>query len=97
MLGLMPLLLRMVRRGSEKPAATPASRLPAGLHLPLPVTPRECWLFGLVALSTGICEEVVFRGCPLNALHSVHTEYWTLVALAAIFGAIFTRESRESL
>jgi hypothetical protein len=70
---------------------------PAGLHLPLPVTPRECWLFGLVAFSTGICEEVVFRGCPLNALHSVHAEYWTLVALAAIFGAIFTRESRESL
>ena len=34
----------------------------------LPVTSRERWLFVLVSLSAGICEELVFRGFLLRAL-----------------------------
>jgi membrane protease YdiL (CAAX protease family) len=34
----------------------------------LPVTPRERWLFVLVSISAGICEEIVFRGFLLRAL-----------------------------
>lgn len=88
MLVLMPLLLHMLRRGAKKPEPAPTSRLLPDFSYLLPVTARERWLFALVAVSAGICEELVFRGWLLNALHSIHAESWTLVALAAaIFGA----------
>jgi uncharacterized protein len=88
MLALTPLLLRMVRRRSEKTVAAATSRFLPDFSYLLPVTPRERWLFALVAISAGICEELVFRGWLLNALHSIHAENWTLVVLAAaIFGA----------
>lgn len=35
----------------------------------VPATTRERWLFAAVALSAGICEEIVYRGWLLFALH----------------------------
>ena len=88
MLALMPFLLRILRNRSDKTVAVPTSRFLPDFSYLLPVTPRERWLFAFVAISAGICEELVFRGWLLNALHSLHAENWTLVALAAaIFGA----------
>jgi membrane protease YdiL (CAAX protease family) len=50
----------------------------------LPATPRERFLFAAVAISAGVCEEVVFRGWLLCTLHNVvGLKGTTLVLIAA--------------
>ena len=87
------LVLLALRRSRQHPAES--RQLPAYLRkiLPdfsalIPTTIRERWLFALVAISAGICEEVVFRGWLLDALHGpVGLEGGTLVlAAASLFG-----------
>jgi membrane protease YdiL (CAAX protease family) len=82
------------RRGNRRgavPAAKPAgwrSRMMPDFSALIPVTGRERIFFAALAVSAGICEEVVFRGWLLATLHSVLGLNGTaLVALAAaIFG-----------
>lgn len=54
----------------------------------LPSTMQERWLWALVAISAGICEEVVFRGWLLSMLHrEIGLSGVALIAVAsAIFG-----------
>lgn len=54
----------------------------------LPTTARERWLFAAVALSAGICEEVVYRGWLLFALHREFALAGStaLLAAAVLFG-----------
>ena len=54
----------------------------------MPATPRERWLFAGVALSAGICEEIVYRGWLLFALHRelALTGSAALVVAAVLFG-----------
>ena len=56
----------------------------------LPRSTGERWLFALVAVSAGICEEVVFRGWVLTSLHSFFHFYgWPLVLIGSgVFGAL---------
>jgi membrane protease YdiL (CAAX protease family) len=50
----------------------------------LPTEPRERFLFAAVAISAGVCEEVVFRGWLLCTLHNVlGLQGTTLVLVAA--------------
>ncbi len=53
----------------------------------LPSTPQERWLWTLVAISAGICEEVLFRGWLLSMLHGQLG--LSGVALIAVASAIF--------
>jgi len=54
----------------------------------IPTSARERWLFAAVALSAGICEEVVYRGWLLFALHREFalTGAAALLAAAVLFG-----------
>ena len=54
----------------------------------LPSTAQERWLWALVAVSAGICEEVVFRGWLLSALHGEAglRGIALIVVASAIFG-----------
>jgi len=54
----------------------------------LPSTVQERWLWALVAVSAGICEEVVFRGWLLSALHGQAglSGAALIVAASAVFG-----------
>ena len=54
----------------------------------LPSSPRERFLFAAVAISAGVCEEVVFRGWLLCTLHNVVGLKGTTLVLvaAACFG-----------
>lgn len=54
----------------------------------LPVTAREKYLWTGIAISAGICEEIVFRGWLLATLHGIFALGGTTLVLiaAAIFG-----------
>jgi membrane protease YdiL (CAAX protease family) len=56
----------------------------------LPSGPRERFLFAAVAISAGVCEEVVFRGWLLCTLHNVVELNGTTLVLvaAACFGLV---------
>jgi len=89
---LVALKIARKRRRNKKalPAATPARKprvLPdfAGM---LPTNAMERARFALVALSAGICEEAVFRGWLMYALHDqAKLAGWALIlASAGLFG-----------
>ena len=91
---LLFIVMKMARRKAEK--ATPAPQpqkpskfLPDFTYL-LPHSGVERWLFAAVAVSAGICEEVVFRAWLLTTLHgSLHLNGWVLVlAGAVVFGVL---------
>jgi membrane protease YdiL (CAAX protease family) len=72
--GLGFIVLRKLRnrRGAGPAPAARASRLSQWLpdfSALVPVTARERLIFVAVAVSAGICEEIVFRGWVLSALH----------------------------
>ncbi len=53
----------------------------------LPATHRERWLYAGVALTAGICEELVFRGFLFHYLQGWGLTTWLVVVLAgALFG-----------
>jgi uncharacterized protein len=54
----------------------------------IPATSHERWLFAAVAISAGICEEIVFRGWLLYTLHTPFGLSGTTLILvaAALFG-----------
>ena len=57
----------------------------------LPTTNQERLLWVVVALSAGICEEIVFRGWLLNTLHSFGFVGTALIAVGAVlFGCAHT-------
>ncbi len=60
------------RLNQQAPAVLPRWRkLIPDFSALIPATPRERALFALVALSAGVCEEIVYRGWLLDALHGV--------------------------
>jgi uncharacterized protein len=79
------------RRSATTAASAPASRwqrfVPDFSSL-VPVTPRERFIWTAVAISAGICEEIVFRGWLLATLHGPIGLSGTalIVAASAIFG-----------
>ncbi len=87
--------IRANRRGAAPATPAPTQRwrklLPDFTAL-LPVTGRERLLWALVAVSAGICEEVVFRGWLLSTLHSELGESGTalIVAGSIAFGLAHT-------
>ena len=91
MVGAIALRVWRNRRSGKPAAAVRESRksgwLPDFSAL-LPVTARERLLFAAVALSAGVCEEVVFRGWLLAALHGQLGLQggWLILIAAAIFG-----------
>jgi uncharacterized protein len=84
-------LRRKGRRGAAQPSASSGwrSRMLPDFTALIPVTRRERFLYAAVAVSAGICEEIVFRGWLLATLHSrVGLTGTTLIVIAAaIFGA----------
>jgi uncharacterized protein len=79
------------RRGFSPPpnaAAMFLSKLMPDFNALMPVTIRERVFWAAVAVSAGICEEIVFRGWLLSTLHSqLHLTGTTLILIAAaIFG-----------
>jgi membrane protease YdiL (CAAX protease family) len=74
------------RRASQPASATPRqSRFFPNFSYLLPTSARERLLFALVAVSAGVCEEIVFRAWLLNSLHSFgQLEGWTLVLVASV-------------
>ena len=50
----------------------------------IPTTLRERLIFVLVALSAGLCEEVVFRAWLLDVLHQIGLAGLTLVVVASV-------------
>lgn len=75
-IGLVALSVARIRARRE-PARSAAAAAPWWRKLLpnfadlMPTTGRERLVFAVVAISAGICEEVVFRGWLLSALHSV--------------------------
>jgi len=91
--GFVGLAIRRRRRGGIAIPGASASRwrwLTPDFSTFVPVTKRERLLFVLVALSAGICEEIVFRGWLLFKLHNVAGLQGTLLlaTAAAVFGLI---------
>jgi len=88
---MIPVRLRARRRGPDpsESRAQPWWRkfVPDIRHL-FPTTGRERWMFAAVAVSAGICEEIVFRAWLLFTLHrSLGLEGTTSIFLAAaLFG-----------
>jgi membrane protease YdiL (CAAX protease family) len=79
--------IRSNRRGVA-PGSVPARRwrklLPDFFAL-VPVSPHERLLWIVVAISAGVCEEIVFRGWLLSTMHGVlHLQGATLLLVAAI-------------
>jgi membrane protease YdiL (CAAX protease family) len=72
-LAMVVLRLRARRKDSSHGApvarVAPWRRLVPDFTAVLPVTTRERWLWLAVAISAGVCEEVVFRGWLLSVLH----------------------------
>jgi len=84
---------KLLRKDSGEAPAAAVSEGRALRGLPdfsalLPITVRERWMFLAVAISAGVCEELVFRGWLLSALHDQLgvNGVWLLVLAAAIFG-----------
>jgi uncharacterized protein len=65
--------IRRARGRPAAPRANPSSlkKLVPDFSALIPTTPRERVLFVAVALSAGICEELVYRAWLLDALHGV--------------------------
>jgi CAAX protease family protein len=81
--------LRANRRGAVALASPPRwRRLLPDFSALLPVSARERILWAAVAVSAGVCEEVVFRGWLLATLHGTLGLAGTTLVLsaAAIFG-----------
>ena len=80
-----------VRLARQRAARTPQSQQPSvwsnilpDFRALVPVTPQERIRFALVALSAGVCEEIVYRAWLLDALHGVGLSGAILVASASI-------------
>lgn len=87
--GSVILLWALWWRARRQTAGPASSRSPLGRVLPdfaalLPSTSRERMMFALVALSAGLCEEVVFRAWLLDGLHRIGLDGLTLVAIASV-------------
>lgn len=70
--GMIAMRLKAKRRGAVRPAGTAQPwwrKLLPDFTALLPVTRQERVLWLLVSISAGVCEEVVFRGWLLSALH----------------------------
>lgn len=90
------LVLILARLKSNRSGAKPAPAASGGWRrklLPdfsalIPVTSRERFLWIVVAISAGICEEIVFRGWLLSTLHGTLSLAGMplILAAAAIFG-----------
>jgi hypothetical protein len=83
------LLWRARRRNPQAQLSTRSrlARILPDFGALIPTNPRERMIFALVALSAGLCEEVVFRAWLLDVLHQIGLGGLVLVAIAAaIFG-----------
>jgi membrane protease YdiL (CAAX protease family) len=81
--------VRARRRAATSQTArrSPLSRILPDFSTLLPTNLHERLLFALVAISAGICEEIVFRGWLLDVLHQFGLTGIGLVAVAsAVFG-----------
>ncbi|MGA8866869.1 MAG: type II CAAX endopeptidase family protein [Candidatus Sulfotelmatobacter sp.] len=81
--------LRLARhRAAKSPTPPRRSRILPDFGYLLPASGRERLLFGLVAISAGVCEEVVFRAWLLVTLHGfARLDGWVLVlAGSVVFG-----------
>jgi uncharacterized protein len=76
------------RAATSRPVrSAPLSRILPDFSTLLPTTLNERLLFALVAISAGVCEEIVFRGWLLSELHQFGLTGIGLVAVAsAVFG-----------
>jgi uncharacterized protein len=97
-IGIVAVRLRANRLAAKTAAGAPDAPQPWWRKLTpdfdalVPVTPRERLVFAVVAISAGICEEIVFRGWLLGTLHGtvgLHGTALILVA-AAMFGLAHT-------
>ncbi len=85
------LAVPIVVAARRTPGATFITKQLASIDYLLPKTPAQRWLFLLVSLTAGICEEVIFRAFALHYLTALlpGTSIWVCVVLAAIlFGLI---------
>lgn len=102
LIGIVVIRLRANRLAAKSAADAPAAapdapqpwwrKLTPDFDALVPVTPRERLVFAAVAISAGICEEIVFRGWLLSTLHGtvgLHGTALILVA-AAMFGLAHT-------
>lgn len=86
----------IARLRSNRRDATPALAAPArwwhklfpDFSALIPVTTQERFLWAAVAISAGICEELVFRGWLLSTLHGLFSLQGTavIVIAATVFG-----------
>jgi hypothetical protein len=82
---VLALLWRARRKGqSASTSPSPLARFLPDFGALIPTTLRERLIFVLVALSAGLCEEVVFRAWLLDMLHQLGLAGLTLVIVAAV-------------
>jgi membrane protease YdiL (CAAX protease family) len=97
-IGLVGLSIARLRARSRAPAVAASEvkpwfrKLVPDFAALIPVTARERLFFAAVAVSAGICEEVVFRGWLLYVLHRLDGLNGTALILlaAALFGLCHT-------
>jgi membrane protease YdiL (CAAX protease family) len=64
----------------------------------LPVTLLEYLPFSALAITAGICEEFIYRGFVMGALHKLLLPVWAVVALSAIlFGLAHAYQGRGGI
>jgi membrane protease YdiL (CAAX protease family) len=79
--------LRQTPSPESAPTASSWQILPDFSAL-IPIRPRERVLFACVAISAGICEEIVYRAWLLDLLHGAGLTGATLVIIAALLFGI---------
>jgi membrane protease YdiL (CAAX protease family) len=63
-----------------------------------PHSSREVALFGLLALTAGVCEEFIYRGFVCGALAHIHTPAWAVLLISSVlFGLAHAYQGRGGM
>jgi membrane protease YdiL (CAAX protease family) len=84
--------------GSQKASAEQLSRAASKVRRLLPITRTERAIWVAVALTAGVCEEILYRGWLLNLFGNALGSVWVgLVISSIVFGAAHAYQGRNGI